>query len=97
MTGTVELGPARDLVETAIGAPSLFLQGAAGNINPACGIGSGGAEQVEDAHRLGMILGGETLKVAKGDCAWFDAAHPHAYRNPTPSTTAFTLVVLEPV
>src|SRR5262249_38211047 len=57
------IGPARELVETAIGAPSLFLQWAAGNINPACGIGSGGAEQFEDAHRLGMMLGGETLKV----------------------------------
>src|SRR5262249_12946510 len=56
-------GPGRELAETAIGAPSLFLQGAAGNINPACGIGSGGAEQFEDAHRLGMMLGGETLKV----------------------------------
>src|SRR5262249_37016982 len=56
-------GPGRELAETAIGAPSLFLQGAAGNINPACGIGSGGAEQFEDAHRLGMMLGGETLKI----------------------------------
>ena len=57
------IGPARDLIEPAIGAPSLFLQGAAGNINPACGIGSGGPEQFDDLHRLGMMLGGETLKV----------------------------------
>ena len=57
------IGPARDLIEKAVGSPSLFLQGAAGNINPACGIGSGGPEQFEDAHRLGMMLGGETLKV----------------------------------
>lgn len=57
------IGPARELVESAIGAPSLFLQGAAGNINPACGIGSGGLEQFEDSHRQGLILGGETLKV----------------------------------
>lgn len=57
------IGPARALIEPAIGAPSLFLQGAAGNINPACGIGSGGTEQFEDLHRMGMILGGETLKV----------------------------------
>src|SRR5215470_7734578 len=28
------IGPARDLIEKAVGAPSLFLQGAAGNINP---------------------------------------------------------------
>ena len=57
------IGPARVLIEQAIGAPSLFLQGAAGNINPACGIGGGGAEQFEDAQRLGLMLGGETLKV----------------------------------
>jgi hypothetical protein len=57
------IGPARDLIEPAIGAPSLFLQGAAGNINPACGIGSGRAEQWDDAQRLGLMLGGETLKV----------------------------------
>jgi neutral ceramidase len=57
------IGPARELIEPAIGAPSLFLQGAAGNINPACGIGSGGAEQLEDLHRMGLMLGGETLKV----------------------------------
>lgn len=57
------IGPARELVEPAIGAPSLFLQGAAGNINPACGIGSGGAEQYEDMQRLGLMLGGEALKV----------------------------------
>ncbi len=57
------IGPARELIEHAIGAPSLFLQGAAGNINPACGIGSGGGDQYEDSHRLGMMLGGETLKV----------------------------------
>lgn len=57
------IGPARELIEPAIGAPSLFLQGAAGNINPACGIGSGGAEQLEDLQRMGLMLGGETLKV----------------------------------
>ncbi|MCC7419969.1 MAG: hypothetical protein IT428_06805 [Planctomycetaceae bacterium] len=57
------IGPARDLIEPALGAPSLFLQGAAGNINPACGIGSGGPEQFEDMRRLGLMLGGETLKV----------------------------------
>lgn len=57
------IGPAREVIESAIGAPSLFLQGAAGNINPACGIGSGGPEQFEDLRRLGLMLGGETLKV----------------------------------
>jgi hypothetical protein len=57
------IGPARELIEPAIGAPSLFLQGGAGNINPACGIGSGGAEQLEGLQRMGLMLGGETLKV----------------------------------
>lgn len=57
------IGPVREVIEPAIGAPSLFLQGAAGNINPACGIGSGGPEQFEDLDRLGSLLGGETLKV----------------------------------
>ena len=60
------IGPAREIIESATGAPSLFLQGAAGNINPACGIGSGGAEQYDDAHRLGAILAGETLKTWAG-------------------------------
>lgn len=57
------IGTARELVERATGATTLFLQGAAGNINPACGIGSGGPEQYDDAKRLGLMLGGETLKV----------------------------------
>ena len=57
------VGPARELVEHGTGAMVLFLQGAAGNVNPACGIGSGGPEQYEDMHRLGMMLGGEALKV----------------------------------
>ena len=57
------IGPAREIIESAIGAPSLFLQGAAGNINPLCGIGGGGADQFADAARLGTILAGETLKV----------------------------------
>ncbi len=57
------IGPARDIVEPATGALSLFLQGAAGNINPACGIGSGGPEQFDDLNRMGAMLAGETLKV----------------------------------
>jgi hypothetical protein len=55
-------GPAREIVEAATGAPALFLQGAAGNINPACGIGAGGPEQYEDLARIGAMLGGEVLK-----------------------------------
>ena len=56
------VGPARQIVEAATGAPCLFLQGAAGNINPRCGIGTGGQDQYEDALRLGTTLAGETLQ-----------------------------------
>jgi len=56
------VGPAREIVERATGAPALFLQACAGNINPACGIGTGGPEQYDDLARMGAMLGGETLK-----------------------------------
>ncbi len=56
------IGPARQIIESGTGAPFLFLQGAAGNINPACGIGAGGPEQYDDLARLGAMLGGEVLK-----------------------------------
>lgn len=56
------IGPARRIIESATEAPFLFLQGAAGNINPACGIGAGGPEQYDDLARLGAMLGGEVLK-----------------------------------
>lgn len=55
------VGPARDIVESATGAPSLFLLGAAGNVNPCCGIGTGGPEQYDDVRRLGAMLGGEAV------------------------------------
>lgn len=60
------VGPARHIVESATQAPSLFLQGAAGNINPVCGIGAGGPAQYDDQKRLGAMLAGETLKVWAG-------------------------------
>ena len=56
------VGPAREIVERATGAVSLFFQGAAGNVSPRCGIGSGGTEQFDDLHRIGAMLGGEVLK-----------------------------------
>jgi hypothetical protein len=59
------VGPAREIVESVTGAPCLFLQAAAGNVNPACGIGSG-PEQYDDLARLGAMLGGEVLKVWAG-------------------------------
>lgn len=56
------VGPARELVEQATGARAMFLQGAAANVNPVCGIGQGGPEQFEDQVRLATMLAGETLK-----------------------------------
>lgn len=56
------IGPARELIENTIGAPALFLLGASGNINPACGIGNGGPEQYDDLERMGLMLGGKVLK-----------------------------------
>ncbi len=61
-------GPARRVVESALGCPSLFLQGCAGNINPATGIGQDADDSPcvnEDKDRLGHMLGGEVLKVAQ--------------------------------
>jgi transcriptional regulator with XRE-family HTH domain len=46
--------------------------------------------------RITLEVGDERLEVAAGDCAWFDATHPHAYDNPTEAEATFTLVVLEP-
>ncbi len=56
------VGPAREIVESATGALTLFLQGAAGNVNPCCSIGAGGEEQYDDLERVGAMLGGEALK-----------------------------------
>jgi transcriptional regulator with XRE-family HTH domain len=62
-----------------------------------------------EAHRAGCVelltlttgtlqldVGGESFTLTSGDSAWFDATDAHAYRNPSRSTTHFTLVVLEP-
>jgi hypothetical protein len=56
------VGPARQILESATGALSLFLQGAAANVNPVCGIGAGGPEQYDDLARIGAMLGGEATK-----------------------------------
>jgi hypothetical protein len=56
------VGHAREVIEPATGALSLFFQGATGNVNPICGIGAGGPEQHDDLHRLGVLLAGEVLK-----------------------------------
>jgi neutral ceramidase len=55
------VGPAREIVEKATNGLSLFLLGAAGNVNPACGIGTGGQDQYDDLDRMGAMLAGEVL------------------------------------
>lgn len=58
-------GAARQVIEDSLGGLSLFLQGCAGNINPFGGIGY--EQNGRDAkNRLGMMLGGEVVKVAAG-------------------------------
>jgi neutral ceramidase len=56
------VGPCREVIEEATGAKSLFLQGAAGNINPATGIGMR-EDDSENMTRLGLTLGSEVLRV----------------------------------
>ena len=57
------VGPAREIVEARTGVPCLFLQGAAGNIMPFCGVGAGGPEQFDDLERVGAMLGGAALSL----------------------------------
>jgi hypothetical protein len=54
-------GPARELIERATGAKALFLQAAAGDINPITGIGAT-EDDTENMKRLGTTLGAEALK-----------------------------------
>ncbi len=56
------VGPARELVERAVGGLSLFLQANAGDINPVTGIGTS-EDNTNEKNRLGFALGGEVLKV----------------------------------
>jgi neutral ceramidase len=58
-------GPARDVLETALGGTALFLQACGGNISPRTGIGheaDGGPAQ----RLVGTQLGAEALRVAAG-------------------------------
>jgi len=55
-------GPARELIEKATGATSVFLQMAAGDINPVTGIGPT-EDDSENMTRLGQSLGAEVLGV----------------------------------
>jgi len=62
------VGPARRLVEAALGCPGVFLQGCAGNVNPATGIGQdddASPHVLDDKTRLGQRLGAEVVKVAQ--------------------------------
>jgi len=45
---------------------------------------------------LQLDVGGESFTLTRGDSAWFEATDEHAYRNPTRSTTHFTLVFFGP-
>lgn len=58
------VGSARQTVETLTGATALFLQGAAGDLDPRCGIVVG-ADGVEEMHRLGTELGCEAAAVCQ--------------------------------
>ena len=41
---------------------------------------------------LTLEVGDDRIEVRAGDSAWFDATHPHAYKNETADPTRFTLV-----
>ena len=58
-------GPARDVAESQLGGLALFLQGCAGNLNPAVGIGYE-IDCRDTKNRVGLQLGGEVLRVAAG-------------------------------
>jgi transcriptional regulator with XRE-family HTH domain len=45
---------------------------------------------------LQLDVGGESFTLSSGDSGWFEATEAHAYRNPTRSTTHFTLAVFAP-
>ncbi len=57
------VGPARRLVEGSLECLSLFLQANAGDIDPITGIGADDDDS-DAKNRLGLILGGEVLKVS---------------------------------
>lgn len=57
------VGHARAAAETLTGAPMLFLQGAAGDIDPKSGIALKAEDSLDEIHRLGLQLGAEAAKV----------------------------------
>lgn len=58
------VGAARRTVESLTGATALFLQGAAGDLDPRCGIVVD-ADGVAEMHRLGTELGCEAVRVCQ--------------------------------
>lgn len=48
------------------------------------------------AGTLDLEVDGHRVQIPRGDSAWFDATHPHAYENSGAKAVGFTLVVLEP-
>jgi neutral ceramidase len=54
-------GPARQVIEDATGATALFLQSAAGNVNPISGIGTT-EDDTDNMTRVGQTLGAEALQ-----------------------------------
>lgn len=56
------VGVAGDLIERSVGCLSLYLQANGGDVNPITGIGTQ-EDDTEEKNRLGLILGGEVLKV----------------------------------
>ena len=82
------VGPAREVIESATGARSLFLQGAAGNINPVTGIGAT-EDDSENMTRLGGMLGAEVVKTAM-------ALRTHQHRGPRTFLSSLAKVSLYP-
>jgi neutral ceramidase len=77
------VGAARRIIESLTGATSLFLQGAAGDLDPRCGIVLG-ADGVAEMHRLGTELGCEAVRV----CQEINTARRRSHRTSWPSTAS---------
>ncbi|MEM7345842.1 MAG: hypothetical protein AAF485_16490 [Chloroflexota bacterium] len=68
------VGQARAAAEALTGVPMLFLQGAAGDIDPTSGIALQAKDSLEEIKRLGLQLGAEAAKV-------FAQIRTHRYRD----------------
>src|SRR4051794_25442611 len=77
------VGSARRTVESLTGGMTLFLQGAAGDLDPRCGIVVG-VDGVEEMHRLGTELGCEAAAV----CQQINTARRRSHRKEWRSTAS---------